>query len=178
MRLSLLLRSWAALLSLSLAVACSSSDEQQPITSTPAQYCASSCAKAHACNDAIDVVECGSSCQGELGAAPELRADLLGYVSGCVESSACSSSTTVKCKNEAQAQLAISSYGKSFCSAFVAAGMQCDATGANYPETDCLGAAKSYQDSALKAANDCLGKPCAELSACLARAIPEVTLPR
>ena len=68
--------------------------------------------------------------------------------------------------------------GRVFCAAYDGAGSQCDDSGASYPESTCLEAAKSYEDSALKAANDCLGKPCAELSACLSQAIPEVTLPQ
>ncbi len=176
-----LLRHGAELLSLLLSTllgaACSSSsDERQAIISTPEEYCQDACEKAHACDDATDQAECRSSCQTELDAKPKLRADFLAYVASCIDSSACSMTSASKCKNEAQAQLAPSQYGQTFCSAFLAAGAKCDPTGATYPEAACLKAAKSYADSALKAANACLSKSCSTLSACLANAIPEVTL--
>jgi len=167
----------ALLLSVPLTSACSSStDERQPITSTPQDYCQRACAKAHTCFDTTDPAECRSACQAKLTAGPQLRADFLGYVAGCIEESACSSMSTSKCKSEAQAQLSSSPYGKTVCSAFLATGAQCDPSGASYPETDCLQAAKSYDDSSLKIANDCLANSCAALSACLTQAIPDVTL--
>ena len=51
-------------------------------------------------------------------------------------------------------------------------------TGVTYPESSCLEAAKSYDDSALKAANACLAEACGGLSPCLAQSIPDVSLPR
>lgn len=107
---------------------------------------------------------------------PKLRADFLGYVAGCVESSSCSGTLTSKCQSEARAQLSLSKYGQSFCASYVTAGNQCDDTGASYPESACFEAAKTYDDSALKAANDCLSKACAALRACLTEAIPDVML--
>ncbi|HYQ27168.1 MAG TPA: hypothetical protein VER04_08110 [Polyangiaceae bacterium] len=160
-----------------LGSACSSSkDERQAITSTPQDYCQRACDKAHLCNDATDVAECRSSCQALLAAKPTLRADFLGYVAACVESSTCSLSSASKCKKEAQAQLSATSYGLTLCTAFISASDKCGASGAGYPEDTCLTAAKSYDDSALKAANDCLSKSCASLSACLMQALPAVML--
>jgi hypothetical protein len=160
-----------------LGSACSSTtDERQAITSTPEDYCQRACDRAHTCNDATDVAECRASCQAALAGQPTLRADLLGYVASCVESSACSLASVGKCKNEAQAQLSTTSYGQSLCTAFIAASDKCGVSGAGYPEGTCLTAAKSYADSALKAANDCLSKSCATLSACLTQALPSVTL--
>ena len=127
MRLSLVCPC-AALLSSILGSACSSptTDEQQPIVSTPEEYCRVTCGKAHTCNDATDVAECRSSCQAELAARPELRADFLAYVASCVASNACSSKSADTCKSEALAQLAASKYGQAFCGAFVTAGSKCD----------------------------------------------------
>jgi hypothetical protein len=167
----------ALLVSAPLSSACSSStDERQPITSTPEDYCQRACAKAHACFDTIDPAECRSACQAKLTAGPKLRADFLGYVAGCIEESACSSMSSSKCKSEAQAQLSSSPYGKTLCSALLAAGANCGPSGATYAETGCLQAAKSYADGSLKIANDCLAKPCETLGACLTEAIPDVTL--
>ena len=174
---SRLLRHFSTLLLVLLGSSCSSAtDERETIKSTPEDYCQNACQKAHACNDATDASECRSSCQTELGAKPQLRADFLAYVASCVDNRACSAASVGKCKNEAQAQLSASNYGQSFCTAFVEAGNRCEDSGASDPQTDCLAAAKSYDDSALKAANDCLGQSCAALSACLAQAIPDVTL--
>jgi len=161
-----------------LGSACSSpKDERQAITSTPEEYCQRACDKAHICNDATDVAGCRSSCQAALAATPKLRADFLAYVAGCIDDSTCALSSAAKCKNEAQAQLSATSYGQSFCTAFMAVAVQCNASGAMYPEETCLTAAKSYDDSALKAAHDCLGESCATSSACFAQALPTVTLP-
>ena len=161
-----------------LGSACSSStDEQRAITSTPQDYCQQACQKAHACADAIDASECRSSCQTKLLAKPKLRGDFLAYVGTCIDSSACSAASASKCKNEANAQLAPSKYGQTLCAAYVAAGTICDDSGATYPSELCFEAAKSYDDSALQAANDCLAQSCADLGACLAQAIPDVTLP-
>lgn len=172
-----LLRGSLALSTLLLVPACSSStDERQPITSTPEDYCQRACDQAHACKDTTNSAECSSACRSALAVEPKLRADLLGYVASCIENSSCASTSTVKCTQEAQAQLSPSSFGKSFCTAFLAAGTQCDTSGATYPESTCFEAAKSYDDSALKAAQDCLAKSCSELSACLAQAIPDVML--
>jgi len=160
-----------------ISAACSSStDERQTITSTPEAYCQSACRKAHTCNDATDQVACRTACQTELAAQPKLRADFLGYVAGCIESATCSSTSAAKCKNEAEAQLAASKYGRTFCADYVSSGAQCDPGGSEYPDTTCLKAAKSYEDSALQSANGCLAQSCATLSACLLRAIPDVTL--
>ena len=165
------------LLSMPLCGACSTStDERQPISSTPDDYCQRACAKVHGCIDATDPVECRNECQAGLAASPKLRADFLGYVAGCIDASACSSTSTSKCKSEALAQLSSSPYGKTLCSALLAAGAQCDPSGANYPESACLQAAKSYDDTSLKGANACLSQACETLSACLAQAIPDVTL--
>lgn len=173
-----LFASWLAYFGwLSIAAGCSSAhDEKTAITTTPTDYCQRRCDKAHGCNDAINPAECRSSCQSALATQPQLRADFLGYVAGCIDTSGCDSTTTSKCKSEAQAQLAVSKYGESFCSAYVAAGNQCDDTGAAYPASACLEAAKTYDDGALKAANDCLAEPCSGLHACLARTIPQATL--
>jgi len=170
-------RDWLGPLWLLLGAACSSgTDEYQPITSTPDDYCQRRCEKAHACTDSINPAECRSACQSTLATEPKLRADFLGYVAGCVDSSSCGNTSISKCTSEAWAQLSVSAYGQNFCSAFVAAGNQCDDTGATYPESACFEAAKTYDDSALKAADDCLSKSCTELSACLARTMPKVTL--
>ncbi|HYP99213.1 MAG TPA: hypothetical protein VER96_11145 [Polyangiaceae bacterium] len=177
MRPTLLSALLACLFVLPLGAACSSpSDEQRPITSTPDDFCQRRCEKAHTCVETVNPAECRSSCQSALATEPKLRADFLGYVAGCVESSSCEGSSTSKCKSEAQAQLSTSQYGQSFCTAYVAAGNQCDDSGATYPENTCLEAAKTYDDSALKAANDCLVQPCSALRACLARTIPEAML--
>lgn len=124
----------------------------------------------------INPAECRSSCQSALATQPKLRAQFLGYVASCSETSSCGAELTTKCKSEAVAQLSISKYGQSFCAAFVAAGTQCDDSGATYPESACIEAARTYDDSALHAANDCFSKSCSELSACLAHAIPDVML--
>lgn len=164
-------------LSVLLGAACSSAtDQQTPITSTPDDYCQRSCDKAHACNDATNAAECRSSCRSALATSPRLRGDFLGYVAGCLDDSSCMGTSSAKCTSEAQAQLSLSKYGQTFCAAFVAAGTQCDTTGTTYPESTCLEAAKTYDDSALKAANDCLSQPCTALAACLGRTIPEVTM--
>ena len=85
------------LCSLLLAAACSSStDEQRPITSSPEDYCQRACSKAHACKDTIDSSECSSACRSAIAVEPKLRPDLLGYVATCIESSSCSSTSTVK----------------------------------------------------------------------------------
>jgi len=158
--------------------ACSSSkDESQPITASAEQYCERTCDQAHTCDDASDVAQCGSSCQSALAAKPSLRPDFLAYVAGCIETNDCSLTSRSKCKNEAQAQLFASSYGQTFCAAFVAAGAQCDPSGSQYPQAACLVAAKSYADSALETANACLSKACLDLRACLTQALPVVTLP-
>ncbi|HYQ41482.1 MAG TPA: hypothetical protein VER11_05935 [Polyangiaceae bacterium] len=158
--------------------ACSSAtDQQTPITSTSEDFCQRSCDKAHACNDATNPAECRSSCRSALATAPELRTDFLGYVASCIEDSNCVGTSRAKCTSEAQAQLSPSKYGQTFCAAFVAAGSQCDSTGATYPESTCFEAAKTYDDSALQAANDCLSQACTSLAACLARTIPDVMLP-
>lgn len=171
------LRHWLALLCLPLAAACSSAtDEYRPITSTPEDYCQRRCDQAHACTDSINPAECRSSCQSTLATQPKLRADFLGYVAGCVEGRSCGNTVTSKCKNEALAQLSVSEYGKSFCAAYLATGKQCDDTGASYPESACLEAAKTYDDSALKAANDCFTRSCAELGGCLAQTLPKASL--
>ena len=175
----LMFRDWLGPLWLLLGAACSSgTDEYQPITSTPDDYCQRRCEKAHACTETVNAAECRSACQSALATAPKLRADFLGYVAGCVENSSCANTSISKCTSEARAQLSLSKYGQNFCSAFVATGNQCDETGANYAESTCFEAAKTYDDSALKAANDCLSESCSELSACLARTIPEVALLR
>lgn len=171
-------RDWLWLLwLLVLGAACSSAtDEYQPITSTPDDYCERRCEKAHACTETINPAECRSSCSSALATRPKLRADFLGYIASCVETSSCGSTSISKCTSEAQAQLSVSKYGQTFCAAFVAAGNQCDDTGATYPESACFAAAKTYDDSALKAANDCLSPACTELSACLTRTVPKVML--
>ena len=162
---------------LPLGAACSTStDEQQPITSTPNDFCQRRCEKAHACTETVNPAECRSSCQSALATEPKLRADFLGYVASCIESSGCERSSSSKCKSEAVAQLSASQYGQTFCTAYFAAGNQCDDSGASYPESTCFEAAKTYDDSALKAANDCLAQPCSGLRACFARTIPEATL--
>jgi len=166
-----------SILPLLLGSACSSStEEHQPITSSPEDYCQRTCTKAHTCDDTTDAAECRSTCQSGLAAKPKLRADFLGYVAGCIDGSSCSPSSASKCKSEAQAQLSPSQYGKTLCTAFVAAGSKCDASGTSYPESACLEAAKSYDDSALQGANACLAQACEALNACLTRAIPEVAL--
>src|SRR6478609_1522127 len=162
----------ACLFVLPLGAACSSStEEHRPITSTPDDFCQRRCERAHACVQTINPAECRSSCQSALATEPKLRADFLGYVIGCVESNSCEGSSTSKCKSEAVAQLSTTQYGQSFCAAYVAAGNQCDDSGATYPESTCFEAAKTYDDSALKAANDCLAQQCNALRACLARTI-------
>ena len=172
-----LLRYWLGPLCMHLIAGCSSAtDEYRPITSTPDDYCQRRCEKAHTCTDSINVAECRSSCLSTLATGPKLREDLLGYVGGCAETSDCTSSITSKCKSEALAQLSMSKYGQSFCAAYLEAGKKCDGTGSSYSESACFGAAKSYDDSALKAANDCLAKSCTELGSCLAQAIPEAAL--
>jgi len=164
-------------LSLLLGTACSSaSDQQTPITTTPDDYCQRSCDKAHACNDTTNAAECRSSCRSALATSPQLRGDFLGYIAGCIDDSSCTGTSSAKCTSEAQAQLSPSKYGQTFCAAFMATGNQCDSTGATYPESACLEATKTYDDGALKAANDCLSQPCSALSACLARTMPEVML--
>jgi len=162
-----------------LGVACSSSSEEyQSITSTPVVYCQTACAKAHACNDAVDAAPCRASCEMKLAARPPLRPDFLGYVAGCVESATCASgSVPTKCENEAQARLAPSDYGRRFCATFVTVGAKCDATGSKYPEANCLEAAKTYDDSALESANECLSNSCSSLETCLEGRIPELMLP-
>jgi hypothetical protein len=171
------LHDWLGPLCLLLGAACSSAtDEYQPITSTPDDYCQRRCEKAHACTETINPAECRSACQSTLATEPKLRADFLGYVVGCVENSSCGKTSIAKCASEAQALLSLSKYGQTFCAEYVAAGNQCDDTGATYPESACLGAAKTYDDSALKAANECLSQSCTDLGACLARAMPQVTL--
>jgi len=170
---------WLLLCVLLLGGACSSaSDEQKAIISTPEDYCHQACQKAHSCTDAVDASACRSSCQTKLAAQPKLRGDFLAYVASCIDDSACSAASASKCTNEANAQLAPSKYGQTFCAAYIAAGTECDAISAGYSNEVCFEAAKSYDDSALKAANDCLAQACADLSACLAQAIPDVTLPR
>jgi len=172
-----ILRDWFEPLCLLLGVACSSgTDEYRPITSTPDDYCQRRCTKAHACTETINPAECRSACQSSLATAPKLRADFLGYVAGCVENGSCGTTSSAKCTSEARAQLSLSKDGQTFCSAFVAAGNQCDDTGATYPESVCLEAAKTYDDSALSAANECLSQSCSELGACLASTIPKVML--
>ena len=168
----------AGLFALSFGIGCSSSsDETQTITSTPEAYCTTACAQAHDCNDAVDAAACRSSCRADLAARPKFRPDFLGYVAGCVESATCPSvSATRKCENEAQARLATSTYGARFCSTFVTAGTKCDPTVTKYPEARCLEAAKTYDDSALESANECLAKSCATLEACLATALPDASL--
>jgi hypothetical protein len=172
-----MLRDWLGLLWLLLGAACSSpTDEYQPITSTPDDYCQRRCEKAHTCTETINPAECRSSCRSTLATEPKPRADFLGYVAGCVENSACGSASVGKCTSEARAQLSLSKYGQTFCGAFVATGNQCDDTGAAYPESACFEAGKTYDDGALASANECLSKPCAELSACLARTMPKLML--
>ena len=119
---------------------------------------------------------CRSSCQDTLSTQPGLRGDFLGYVASCVQASSCVSTSTSKCKSEAVAQLAASDFGKSFCAAYLEASAQCDESGATYSESTCLGAAKTYDDSALKVARDCLARACSARDACLAQAIPDATL--
>ncbi|HET7539275.1 MAG TPA: hypothetical protein VFK05_05365 [Polyangiaceae bacterium] len=171
------LRSRAPLFGLLVLGACSSAtDELQPITSTPEDYCQRSCEKAHSCNDTVDPPACRSSCQAALAESPKLRGDFLGYVATCVQASSCSSASTSKCESEARAQLPASTFGNGFCSAYLEASANCDAAEGAYPQSTCLEAAKTYDDSALKAGNDCLAQSCSELSACLDQALPEVTL--
>ncbi|HYP74825.1 MAG TPA: hypothetical protein VER12_02645 [Polyangiaceae bacterium] len=167
----------AALLVALLGSACSSErDERRPVTSTPEDYCQRSCDKARACEAARNPAECRSSCQSAIATEPAIRPDLLGYVAGCIEGSDCASTSTLKCTSEAQAQLAASNYGQTFCEAYLAAGTKCDDGGTTYSATRCLEAAKTYDDGALRAANDCLARSCAESRACLAQAIPSVIL--
>jgi hypothetical protein len=162
-----------------LGSGCSSTtDEPRAVTSTSAEYCQRTCAKAHVCNDAADQAACRSACQTELAAKPKLRGDFLAYVASCIESSSCAQTSAAKCKNEAQAQLAPSNDGRNFCTAYLVAGGACDASSASYSEQDCFEAAKSYDDSALEGANHCLSEPCEGLPACLMLAIPAVALPR
>jgi hypothetical protein len=168
---------WLKCVFLLSAAACSSStDEARVITSTPEGYCQDVCEKAHACSDAIAASECRSSCQAGLAGTPPLRADFLAYVAGCIADSNCASTTAAKCQNEARAQLSASSFGKGFCASYVSAGARCDESGESYTEQACLEAAKSYDDSSLQAANECLARTCAAQSACLALTIPDVTL--
>jgi hypothetical protein len=170
-------RHWLGPFAVLVLAACSSAtDERSPLTSTTEDYCQRACVKAHACKDTTDATECSSACRSSLAAQPPLRSDLLAYVATCIENSTCASGSTVKCTSEARAQLAASDIGKKFCTALLAAGTTCDASGASYPESSCLIAAKSYEDEALKVAHACLTESCSTLSACLARAIPDVML--
>jgi hypothetical protein len=166
-----------SLLGLWLLGACSSgTDQRQPITSTPDDYCQRSCEKAHACDDTVLAATCRSMCEAALASYPKLRADFLGYAATCVQASGCSHTSASKCASEAEAQLPASDFGKSFCTAYVEADGKCDATGSPNPESTCLAAAKSYDDSALKSASNCFSQSCAELGTCLERAIPDITL--
>src|SRR5262245_36717897 len=106
-----LLRHWPGLSCLLLAACSSATEEHRPITSTPEDYCQRRCEKAHACTDAINAAECLSACQSALATQPKLRADFLGYVIGCAESSSCESLSTEKCSSEAVARLALSKDG-------------------------------------------------------------------
>ncbi len=132
-------------------------------------YCATVCGKFHQCDGSEDLQTCTASCENDFAATgPKLRAEYVSKLQNCVTAKDCatvlSGGATSQCAEEAAAALAPTQEGTSFCNQIETAAGKC---GGGSDKAQCLQAAKQFSDGALKAAEACLQKACADIESCI-----------
>jgi hypothetical protein len=145
-------------------------------TASVADYCSQACAAEHDCDKSHDVKTCYSDCKDSLAAAgPNLRSDFLASITACIPMQDCASvldhTALSECRDEAVAQLTPSKEGTSFCNDFADTASKC---GGEFSKAACLNQAKTFTDDALQAAEECLGKSCSKIAACVDAALGKV----
>jgi hypothetical protein len=141
---------------------------------TAADFCHQSCARVGTCDTTKDVDTCSSECSNNLASVfPKLRGDFVDNVEQCWQQEDCrtvleSSSAFSSCVDEAEASLAPSTSGTSFCDGLDASWKKC---GTALDRAKCLGLVKQYDDDALGEAAGCLDKGCVDIDACINAAL-------
>ena len=134
-----------------------------------AQYCSQACAAERDCDKSLDAKACYSDCKEQLAAAsPNLRSDFLVSITACVQDKDCPSliahTALDECRDEAVAQLTPSKEGTNFCNDLTTTAEKCMG---EFNKADCLNQAKTFTDEAIVAAEECLGKSCSKIGACV-----------
>ncbi len=167
------------------AVGCSSSSSSggaddgssaNNATGSVTDYCTESCTKFHGCDKTVDVQTCSNSCKNDFAAVgPKLRDDFLASVTACYGNQDCvavlDDEALGKCTEEAVAELAPSKAGTTFCTDYENAVAKCDS---DFDKADCYDQAKTFSDSALKEAANCLSKACSDIDDCVEATLGEV----
>ncbi len=139
-------------------------------TGSVKDYCSESCTKAHGCDKTVDVQTCSNTCKNDFAAVgPKLRDDFLASITNCYGDQDCvavlDDLALGKCTDEAVAELAPSKEGTSFCGDYEDAAAKCD--NSTFDKAECYDKAKTFNDDALKEAEDCLAKACSDIDDCV-----------
>jgi hypothetical protein len=135
-------------------------------------YCERFCARAVACDPAVDEDTCSASCENDNGAfLSKVRAEFTTEISRCIDATACkeieSGAGTSSCVDEAQARVSVTSATTDFCESYAVSAKKC---GMQLDKAACIDEVKIYSDSAVAQMTTCLGKACADIRPCVTAA--------
>lgn len=142
-----------------------------------AGFCGAMCDRVQECDRALDHQTCKNQCTNANAAAfPKLRDDVVDLVLGCFTEKDCKAvlGGIGACTADAAAQVAPSEAAVGLCDALAKAREKC---GASSGKAECLTLAKLYDDDAIAEAQNCTGRRCAEMDACVAAALAPVGTP-
>ena len=162
----------------SVLFACATSEEihvKQSDTSatTPttdaASFCSALCERQASCDTSLDQQTCANACKNQNAAVfPRLRADVVEGIVSCVNEEDCKtvlgSGLVGTCASEAVAKVAPSATAIAFCDAMASTQQKC---GGSSSKAQCLETAKLYSDEAIGEAQNCAGRKCTDVAACV-----------
>ncbi len=139
-------------------------------------FCTSLCDRQQACDTGLDHQTCKNACTNQNAAVfPKLREDVVSLIVECFGAKDCKTvlqgDVVGTCASEAVASVAPSAAAKAYCDKYSAAKKKCGTTVAT---AECLNGAKLYDDEAIAQAQNCNGRPCGEIEACVAAAFGEI----
>ena len=136
---------------------------------TIGEYCSSTCARVHECDNSRDTQTCAAQCNNQNAAlGPKYRPEYLQFLTSCSLGKDCvtviAGSAVDDCSKQATAALAPSSAGLAFCDSYEQSTLNCSK---QFDKATCLGTVKFFSDATLLAAQACTSKGCSAVDSCV-----------